>query len=127
MANSEDPDEMLHKAAFHQGLKFALLVKIKTIFGDKKHHFIEILNGNLLDYKIHNNLLYQYEGLKIMGYGKTVMYNMYRLRVRRITVKLYFAGNHNMYKPKMSRGLRFPTMRYVRPAKPQISLGIHAV
>ena len=28
---------------------------------------------------------------------------------------------------EMSRDMRFPTMWYVRPAKPQISLRIHAV
>ena len=33
LANSEDPDEMQHNAAFHQGLH-CLLLKIKTIFSD---------------------------------------------------------------------------------------------
>ena len=34
MANSEEPDEMQHDAAFHQGLH-CLLLKIKTIFTDR--------------------------------------------------------------------------------------------
>ena len=33
-ANSEDPDEMPHNAAFHQGLH-CLFVKVKTIFRQK--------------------------------------------------------------------------------------------
>ena len=32
-----------------------------------------------------------------------------------------------MYQIDMSHGMRFPTMWYVRPAKPQISLRIRAV
>ena len=34
LANSEDPDEMQHDAAFHQGLH-CLLLKIKTTFRDR--------------------------------------------------------------------------------------------
>ena len=33
----------------------------------------------------------------------------------------------SLLKLKLSRDMRFPTMWYVRPAKPQISLGIQAV
>ena len=33
MANSEDPDEMPHNAAFHQGLH--CLLKTKTIFRER--------------------------------------------------------------------------------------------
>ena len=33
-ANSEDPDEMQHNAAFHQGIH-CLFAKIKTIFRDR--------------------------------------------------------------------------------------------
>ena len=29
LANSEDPDEMLHNAAFHQGLHYLLRLKYK--------------------------------------------------------------------------------------------------
>ena len=38
-ANSEDPDEMLHYAVFHQGLS-ALFAKTGSIFRDKKYNFI---------------------------------------------------------------------------------------
>ena len=34
LANSEDPDEMQHNAAFHQGLQ-CLLIETKTIFRDR--------------------------------------------------------------------------------------------
>ena len=33
LENSEDPDEMPHNAAFHQGLHF-LLIERNTIFGN---------------------------------------------------------------------------------------------
>ena len=36
--NSEDPDEMLHSAAFHQGLH-CLLLKVKEIFRQKIQYF----------------------------------------------------------------------------------------
>ena len=35
-ANSEDPDEMQHNAAFHQGLHF--LLKSKQSSGTELHH-----------------------------------------------------------------------------------------
>ena len=38
LANSEDPDEIQHKAEFHQGLP-CLLNKIKTILRDKNASF----------------------------------------------------------------------------------------
>ena len=37
LANSEDPDEMLHNAAFHQGLH--CLLRQKPIFQRKKYNF----------------------------------------------------------------------------------------
>ena len=40
LANSEDPYEMPHKAAYHQGLH-CLLFKIKKISGTEIHHLIK--------------------------------------------------------------------------------------
>ena len=45
--NSEDPDEMLHDAAFHLGLH--CLLKQKRSSGKKKIHFISIYKLTLLD------------------------------------------------------------------------------
>ena len=39
MANSEDPDEMLHNAAFHQGLH--CLLRLKQHSGTEAHHDLE--------------------------------------------------------------------------------------
>ena len=51
---SEDPDEMqhnlLHKAAFHQGLH--CLLKSKQFSGTKMHHIIEISTSDPLKYKM---------------------------------------------------------------------------
>ena len=55
LANSKDPDEMLHKAAFHQGLH-CLLRQIQSS-ETEVHHFIEILNDNSLKYKMDNFIL----------------------------------------------------------------------
>ena len=44
MKNSEDQDEMPHKAAFHQGLH--CLLRSKQFSGTEIHLFIEILTGN---------------------------------------------------------------------------------
>ena len=55
LANSEDPNEMLHKAAFHQGLYFLLR---KNILGTEIHHFKEILISKPLKYKM--DKFYQY-------------------------------------------------------------------
>ena len=41
-ANSEDPDEMQHNAAFHQSLHF---VKVKKIFRQKNAIFLKIITG----------------------------------------------------------------------------------
>ena len=46
LANSKEPDEMPHKAAFHQGLHCLL-----------KHNFIKHLTGNPLKYKTDNSIL----------------------------------------------------------------------
>ena len=40
LANSEDPDEMQHKAAFHQGL--LCLLRFKQPSGTEIHHNLEI-------------------------------------------------------------------------------------
>ena len=41
LANSEDPDEMQHNAAFHQGLQ--CLLRLKQSSGTEIHHNLEIL------------------------------------------------------------------------------------
>ena len=51
---SEDPDEMQHKAAFHQGLH--CLLKSKQFSGTKMHHFIESLTCDPLKYKMDNSI-----------------------------------------------------------------------
>ena len=51
MANSKDPDEMLHNAAFHQGLH-CLLFKIKLIFRERIVLFLEIVTYNPIIYTI---------------------------------------------------------------------------
>ena len=43
LANSEDPDEMLHNAAFHQGLHFLLRQKRSS---EKEIQFL-LVNNNL--------------------------------------------------------------------------------
>ena len=47
-AHSEDPDEMLHNLAFHQGLHFLHKKKMST----ETHHNIEISTCDPLKYKI---------------------------------------------------------------------------
>ena len=42
MANSEDPDEMQHKAAFHLGLH--CLLRLKQPPGKEIHHNLEIIS-----------------------------------------------------------------------------------
>ena len=49
LVNSEDPDEMQHNAAFHQGLH--CLLRLKQYFGTEIYHNLEILPENL---KVHN-------------------------------------------------------------------------
>ena len=39
LANSEDPNEMQHHAAFHQGLHYFLI--LKQFSGTKIHHSLE--------------------------------------------------------------------------------------
>ena len=46
--------------------------------------------------------------------------------IKAFELQLIHLANEASYK-KMSRGMRFPTMWYVRPAQPQISLRIRAV
>ena len=54
MANSEDPDEMLHKAAFHQGLH--CLLRLSNLLG-QKYIFFYRLTSNPLIYKMDNSIL----------------------------------------------------------------------
>ena len=53
LTNSEDTDEMPHKAPFHQGLH--CLLRLKQSSGTDIHHFIEILTGNPLKYILIDN------------------------------------------------------------------------
>ena len=41
LANSEDPDEMQHYAAFHQGLHCLLRLKQPSASGTEIHHNLE--------------------------------------------------------------------------------------
>ena len=41
LANSEDPDEMPHNVAFHQGQHY--LIRQKTIFKEKIQYYLEII------------------------------------------------------------------------------------
>ena len=52
-----------------------------------------------------------------------IAYNALRMKIR----VLSHPQNYIDPKHKMSRCIRFPTIRYVRPAKPQINLRIRAV
>ena len=55
LANSKDPDEMQHKAAFHQGLR--CLLRLKQPSTKKMHHFIKILTCDTLNYKMDHSIL----------------------------------------------------------------------
>ena len=48
LANSEDPDEMLHNAAFHQVLNFLLMSKQSSV--TKIHHNLEMSTCDPLKY-----------------------------------------------------------------------------
>ena len=50
LANSVDPDEMQHNAAFHQGLH--CLQRLKHPSGTEIHHYLEVLfmNSEQLDF-----------------------------------------------------------------------------
>ena len=55
LSNSEDPDEMPHKATFHQDLHG--LIRQKQSSETEIHHFIEILTGNPLKNNMNNSML----------------------------------------------------------------------
>ena len=55
MANSEDPDEMQHNAAFHQGLH--RLLKIKTIYRTEIHHNLKKSTCDPLKYTVGSPIL----------------------------------------------------------------------
>ena len=67
MAHSEDPDEMQHNAAFHQGLHF--LLKSKQFSGTVIHQKLEILTCDPLIYIMDNPILFAFicmgESIKI--------------------------------------------------------------
>ena len=52
LANHEDPDEMLHNAAIHQGLRLLTVCKVKTILRLGNTIFIAIINYNACIYAI---------------------------------------------------------------------------
>ena len=52
LANSQDPDVMSRKAAFHQGQLCVFLLRYKRSSGTEIHHFIENLISNPFKYKI---------------------------------------------------------------------------
>ena len=55
LANSEDPDELLHYAAFHLGRH--CLLRQKQSSGTEINHFIKILTANPLKYKMDDSIL----------------------------------------------------------------------
>ena len=50
LTNSEDPDEMPHNAAFHQGSTLFVKVKLVTILRDRKRHNWELTSCDPLKY-----------------------------------------------------------------------------
>ena len=58
LANSKDPDEMQHNAAFHQGLH--CLLRLKQPSGTEIHNNKETSTWDPLKYKMGIHLLYQY-------------------------------------------------------------------
>ena len=56
LTNSEDQDEMQHKATFHQGLH-CLLLRSKQYSGTEIRHFIKKLIGSTLKYKMDYSIL----------------------------------------------------------------------
>ena len=55
LANSEDPDEMLHHVAFHQGLH--CLLRLKQTSWTEIHHDLENSNCDPLKYTMGNPIL----------------------------------------------------------------------
>ena len=55
LANSEDPDEMQHHAAFHQGLH--CLLRLIQYSGTKVQNYLEISTRDPLKYIIDNPIL----------------------------------------------------------------------
>ena len=55
LANSEDPDEMQHNAAFHQGLH--CLLKLKQPSGTEIHHNLEYSTCGPLKYTMGSPIL----------------------------------------------------------------------
>ena len=54
LANSEDPDEMQHNAAFHPGLH--CLLKLKQPLGTEKHHNLENSTCDPLKYTMGSHI-----------------------------------------------------------------------
>ena len=55
LVNSEDPDEMQHNAAFHQGLH--CLLRLKQSSGTEIHHRWEMPTCDPLKYKLGHPIL----------------------------------------------------------------------
>ena len=55
LANSEDPDEMQHNAAFHQGLHY--LLRLKQPSRTEIHHNSETSTCDPLKYKMGNPII----------------------------------------------------------------------
>ena len=65
-ANSEDPDEMQHKTAFHQGTCMHYFLRLKQPLGPEKHQNLENSTCDSLKYTIAR----QYHTYCINVYGK---------------------------------------------------------
>ena len=57
LANSEDPDEMQHDAAFHQGLHYLLRLKQSPSGIEIHHNFFENSTCDPLNCKMDNPML----------------------------------------------------------------------
>ena len=102
-ANSEDSGEMQHIAAFYQGLHCLLnLERLQT----KEYNIFE--NYNLTPLDLYNRLS-----------------QVYCIKPEEKNPLIY--KGLEIMELNMSQCMRFPTMLYVGPAKPQISLRIRSV
>ena len=72
LANSEDPDEMPHNAASHQGLH--CLLRLKQSLGTKMHHNLKNLSSNPLRYRMGKS----YPSFNVYGRIHLTMYEQDR-------------------------------------------------
>ena len=85
MANSEDPDEMKHNAAYHQGLH--CLLRQKKILQEK--NVIFFLNYNLTPLNIDNGPIRVYY-IKPESIGIQKVKHMHRIGLLDVFGKAYF-------------------------------------